>query len=93
MRFSLSVLLLAFVGGVSNLFAAGYFHVTPELNLGFSGGPSASVFASDTADRYGSNWRGLQIPLETARYYERIDPFFALIFDVGLDSFSIHISI
>lgn len=91
MRFSLSVLLLAFVGGVSNLFAAGYFHVTPELNLGFSGGPSASVFASDTADRYGSNWRGLQIPLETARYYERIDPFFALIFDVGLDSFSIHL--
>jgi len=91
MRFSFYVFPFLLTIGLSSLWASPYLHVTTKLNLGFSGGPSASVFASDTVDRYGSNWRGLEIPLENGRYYERIDPFFALIFDAGLDSFRVHI--
>lgn len=91
MRVSHFALFILISTGLYPLFAAPYIHITTELNLGFSGGPTASVFASDTVDRYGSNWRGLQIPLENGRYYERIDPFFSLIFDAGLDSFHIHL--
>lgn len=62
----------------SVVFAEGSFTVGGELNTGFYGGPVTKEFAVDTVDRYGGNWRGLQIPLETARIYETIDPFFLL---------------
>ncbi|MCQ2091438.1 MAG: hypothetical protein MJY85_02050 [Fibrobacter sp.] len=66
----------------------GYVQIGTDFNFGFSGGPTASVFAADTADRFGSNWRGLQIPLETARNYEdRIEPFFTLSFRAGYKNF------
>lgn len=51
-----------------------------ELSAGIAGAPKANHFAADTVDRYGSNWRGLQIPLETARQYETIDPMLSLRF-------------
>lgn len=66
----------------------GYVQVGTDFNFGFNGGPTASYFAVDTVDRYGSNWRALQIPLETARNYEdRIDPFFMLSFRAGYKNF------
>lgn len=66
----------------------GYVQLGLDLNLGFNGGPTASYFAVDTVDRYGGNWRGLQIPLETARNYEdRIEPFFKLSFRAGYKNF------
>lgn len=66
----------------------GYVQVGTDFNFGFSGGPTASYFAADTVDRYGSNWRGLQIPLETGRNYEDcIEPFFTLSFRAGYKNF------
>ncbi|MFA6342845.1 MAG: hypothetical protein WCX75_08305 [Fibrobacteraceae bacterium] len=56
------------------------FTIGTKFAFGLYGGGVAQDFAADTADRYGvnANWRGLQIPLETARNYENIDPFFTL---------------
>lgn len=66
----------------------GYVQVGTDFNFGFNGGPTASYFAADTSDWYGYNWRGLQIPLETARNYEdRIEPFFTLSFRAGYKNF------
>ena len=83
--------LFVFVFLVSTLFARdGFFSLRTDLNLGFNGGPTASYFAADTIDRFGSNWRALQIPLETARNYEEsISPFFALKFRIGVARFAI----
>lgn len=85
--------LFVFVFLVSTLFARdGFFSLRTDLNLGFNGGPTASYFAADTIDRFGSNWRALQIPLETARNYEEsISPFFALTFGAGYKNFSMWI--
>ncbi|MCQ2105326.1 MAG: hypothetical protein MJZ26_05995 [Fibrobacter sp.] len=69
---------------------SGYVQLGTDFNLGFSGGPVASHFAVDTLESYGggSNWRALQVPLETARIYEeRIDPFFTLSFRAGYKNF------
>ena len=70
---------------------SGYFQIGTDFNFGFNGGPTAPTFAVDTAEYYGgrgSNWRGLRIPLETARIYEeRIDPFFTLSFRAGYKDF------
>lgn len=69
----------------------GYFQIGTDFNFGFNGGPTDPVFAVDTAEHYGSsnsNWRGLRIPLETARNYEeRINPFFTLSFRAGYKDF------
>ena len=87
--------LFVFVFLVSTLFARdGFFSLRTDLNLGFNGGPTASYFAADTIDRFGSNWRALQIPLETARNYEEsISPFFALTFGAGYKNFSMWITL
>ena len=70
----------------------GFASLRVDLNLGFNGGPTASEFAADTVDRFGSNWRALQIPLETARIYEEsLSPFFALTFGAGYKNFSMWI--
>ena len=70
---------------------SGYFQLGTDFNIGFSGGPTDPMFAVDTAEHYGgsnSNWRGLRIPLETARSYEeRIEPFFMLSFRAGYKNF------
>lgn len=69
----------------------GYFQLGTDFNIGFNGGPVDPKFAVDTVEHYGgsnSNWRGLRIPLETARSYEeRIDPFFMLSFRAGYKDF------
>lgn len=69
----------------------GYVQLGVDFNFGFNGGPTASYFAADTAEHYGgshANWRGLQIPLETARNYEdRVEPFFMLAFRAGYKNF------
>ena len=66
----------------------GYFQIGTDFNFGFSGGPTDPTFAVDTVERYGGNWRGLRIPLETARSYEdHIDPFFMLSFRAGYKDF------
>ena len=69
----------------------GYFQFGLDFNLGFNGGPTDPTFAVDTAERYGgpkSNWRGLRIPLETARSYEEsVEPFFMFAFRAGYKDF------
>ncbi|MDR1760254.1 MAG: hypothetical protein LBR60_06985 [Fibrobacter sp.] len=72
-------------------FARESFTVGTELNLGFYGAPTAPEFALDTVDRYGGNWRGLQIPLSTARSYERIDPFFAIFLEGAYKDFQVRL--
>lgn len=74
----------------------GFFQIGTDFNFGFNGGPTASHFAADTVERYSGdfkttgNWRGLRIPLETARIYEeRVDPFFLLSFRAGYKNFSL----
>ncbi|MCK9181400.1 MAG: hypothetical protein M0P13_00780 [Fibrobacteraceae bacterium] len=75
---------------VSAAFAEGSFSVGTNVSLGVEGAPKASVFAVDTVDFYSSNWRGLQIPLETGRNYETIDPFFDLYFGGAYKDFSVY---
>ena len=69
----------------------GYFQIGTDFNFGFNGGPTDPTFAVDTVEHYGSsnsNWRGLRVPLETARSYEdHIDPFFKLSFRAGYGNF------
>jgi len=52
-----------------------------KINAGVWGAPTAGVFAADTMENFGNNWRALRIPLETARYFETLPSFFAL--DLG----------
>ena len=67
-----------------------YVALDGEINIGFNGAKTASYFASDTVDRFGSNWRALHIPLETARSYEEvISPMFALTLKAGYKNFSL----
>lgn len=73
-------------------FAEGYFYLRGDLNLGLNGGATASEFAVDTLENFGSNWRSLQLPLETARSYEdNVSPFFMLTLGAGYKSFSMMI--
>ena len=66
----------------------GYFQIGTDFNFGFNGGPTDPTFAVDTAEYYGSNWRGLRLPLENARSYEEhIEPFFTLSFRAGYKDF------
>ncbi len=69
----------------------GYFQFGLDFNIGFNGGPTDPTFAVDTVERYGgskSNWRGLRIPLETARSYEEsVEPFFMFAFRAGYKDF------
>ena len=66
----------------------GYVQVGTDFNFGLNGGPTDPVFAVDTVERYGGNWRGLRVPLETARSFEdHIEPFFMLSFRAGYGNF------
>ena len=66
----------------------GYFQIGTDFNFGLNGGPTDPTFAVDTVETYGQNWRGLRIPLETARSYEdHVDPFFMLSFRAGYRDF------
>ena len=66
----------------------GYFQIGTDFNFGLNGGPTNPTFAVDTVETYGSNWRGLRVPLENARSYEEhIDPFFTLSFRAGYKDF------
>lgn len=68
----------------------GYFQIGTDFDFGFNGGPTDPTFAVDTADWFGGNWRGLQIPLENARSYEEhLEPFFTLSFRAGYKSFHV----
>lgn len=68
----------------------GYFQIGTDFDIGLNGGPTDPDFAVDTADWYGNNWRGLQIPLENARSYEEhLDPFFTLSFRAGYKNFHV----
>jgi len=62
-----------------------------KINPGIHGAPVAGVFAVDTMERFGENWRALRIPLQTARYFETLEPFFALDLDANYkDDFFIY---
>ena len=62
-----------------------------EINAGVWGAPTANVFAADTMEKFGSNWRALRIPLQTGRYFESLPPFFVLGLEANYkDNFSIH---
>jgi len=49
-----------------------------DINAGIWGAPTAGVFAIDTMEKFGGNWMALRIPLETARHFETLEPFFIL---------------
>jgi hypothetical protein len=72
------------IGGVAGI----------KLNFGVWGAPTSGVFAIDTMENFGGvggNWRALRIPLQTARYFETLEPFFAI--ELGAkykDDFLIH---
>ncbi|GHV16740.1 hypothetical protein AGMMS49938_17020 [Fibrobacterales bacterium] len=56
------------------------------LNIASWGAPTASQFAADTMENFGGkngNWRALRVPLETARQFETLPPFFALNLGAG----------
>jgi len=53
-----------------------------KINAGIWGAPTSNVFAVDTMEKFfGGDWRALRVPLQTARYFETLEPFFAL--DLG----------
>lgn len=92
----LSIIFATLVTGISLASASitndikdnGWFSVRTDFNFGLNGAPTAGEFAADTVDRFGGNWRALQIPLETARNYEEsIDPFFTLTLAAGYKNF------
>ena len=79
---------LAFAETTDSVTYKGYFQIGTDFNFGLNGGPTDPTFAVDTVERYGNNWRGLRIPLETARSYEdHIDPFFMLSLRAGYGNF------
>ena len=89
MKFLCGVILV-FCMGLSLASETSVF-VGTKISAGFYGAPKASVFATDTVDRFGSNWRALQVPLETGRQYEQtIDPFFSLLVGGSYENFSIY---
>jgi len=63
-----------------------------KINAGIWGAPTSNFFAVDTMEKFfGGDWRALRVPLQTARYFETLEPFFAL--DLGAnykDDFLIH---
>jgi len=62
-----------------------------KVNAGVWGAPSAGVFAADTMEKFGGNWRALRVPLQTARYFETLPPFFVLGLGANYkDDFLIH---
>lgn len=63
-----------------------------KIAVGFYGAPKTGTFAADTIDRYGVNWRGLQVPLETGRRYETIDPMFEIYVGGRYRDFSVYIT-
>jgi len=69
------------IGGSANI----------KVNLGVWGAPTASVFAADTMEKFGNNWSALRVPLETGRYFETLEPFFALTLGANYkENFLIH---
>lgn len=67
--------------------------VGSKIAVGFYGAPKAMNFAADTIDRYGENWRGLQIPLETGRQYETIDPMLELYLGGRYRNFTVYFNL
>ncbi|MDR0515758.1 MAG: hypothetical protein LBH25_01785, partial [Fibromonadaceae bacterium] len=62
-----------------------------KVNAGIWGAPVADFFAADTMENFGGNWRALRVPLQTARYFETLEPFFALKLGANYkDDFIIH---
>jgi hypothetical protein len=62
-----------------------------KINAGIWGTPAANSFATDTMEIFGSNWRALRVPLETAQYFETLPPFFSLNLGINYkDNFLIH---
>ncbi|MDR2593811.1 MAG: hypothetical protein LBC87_03475 [Fibromonadaceae bacterium] len=62
-----------------------------KVNFGVWGAPTARVFAADTMEKFGSNWTALRVPLQTARYFETLEPFFAIDLDANYkDNFLIY---
>lgn len=49
-----------------------------EIHEGLQGMPLEREFATDTADRFGPNWRALRIPLANARSFETLPAFFTV---------------
>ncbi len=81
---------LALSALVGSAFSEAEVFIGTKIAVGFYGAPKAGTFAADTVDRYGGNWRGLQIPLETGRQYETIDPMFELYLGGRYRNFSVY---
>jgi hypothetical protein len=77
-RFLVALMVLASVGQ-ANPGASAFL----EFNGGLRGTALPRQFAADTADRYGSNWRALRVPLATGNAYEANTPAF---FTLGLQA-------
>jgi hypothetical protein len=89
--FSLVILLLFSQASAENLTENIGSSAGIKINAGIWGAPTARVFAIDTMEKFGSNWMALRIPLEIARHFETLEPFFALTLGANYkDDFLIH---
>jgi hypothetical protein len=89
--FSLAILLLFSQASAENLTENIGGSAGIKINAGIWGAPAAGVFAIDTMEKFNSNWRALRIPLETARHFETLEPFFVLVLRTNYkDDFLIH---
>ncbi|MCL2100682.1 MAG: hypothetical protein FWH22_03075 [Fibromonadales bacterium] len=62
-----------------------------KINAGIWGAPTAGVFAVDTMEKFGGNWRVLRVPLQNGRYFETLPAFFVLSLGANYkDDFLIH---
>ncbi|MCL2282951.1 MAG: hypothetical protein FWC26_06500 [Fibromonadales bacterium] len=81
------IALFSLAGAAENIGGSVYV----KVNAGIWGAPTANVFAADTMENFGKNWRALRIPLETGRYFETLSPFFILGLGANYkDDFVIH---
>jgi hypothetical protein len=90
--FFLVFLLLFFQASAENLTENIGGSAGIKVNAGIWGTPAAGVFAADTIEKFGDNWRALRIPLETARSFESLKPFFTLVLGANYkDDFLIYV--
>jgi hypothetical protein len=87
----LILLLLAIAASAENLTENIGGSAGIKINAGIWGAPASGVFAADTIEKFNNNWRALRIPLQNARYFETLEPFFTLKLGANYkDDFLIH---
>jgi hypothetical protein len=87
----LLLLLLAIAASAENLTENIGGSAGIKINAGIWGAPVASAFDAGAMEDFGGNWLALRIPLQNARYFETLEPFFTLKLGANYkDDFFIH---